>query len=304
MRGGAHATPTSTSCSSPPEEDVLERAPPGRERTEWEAEVGERVADRVERVVVVAADDHARGVEATRHVAPNELVDERLRFAVDVDHHAVSDAAQLVDRSVGGDHAVAQDHHRVADPLDLLEQVRREQHVDPELGAAATDQLEHLVALDGIEAVGRLVEQHELRIVGDRLGELDALALAGRHRADRTEALLAEPDRPERAAGAVGGVAVGETRATRRCGRTRSWRARRAGACGVRGSSRAGRAPRDRPSTDRGRTPPARRRRRGATRGSSPTRSSCRRRSSRADRSPRGRRRSRVPSGHWSRPSS
>ena len=55
-----------------------------------------------------------------------------------------------------------------------------------------SDQREHLVALHRIEAVGRFVEQHERRIGRDRLGELDPLALPGRHRAERAESFLAE----------------------------------------------------------------------------------------------------------------
>ena len=66
------------------------------------------------------------------------------------------------------------------------------------------------VALHGVEPVGRLVEEHELGVVRDRRGELHALPLAGRHRPDRAEALLAEPDEPERVVGALHGGAAGE----------------------------------------------------------------------------------------------
>ena len=62
---------------------------------------------------------------------------------------------------------------------------------------------EHLLALHRVEAVGRLVEQHEVGVVGDGLGQLHPLALAGRHRADRAEPLLAEADLPQRVAGPV-----------------------------------------------------------------------------------------------------
>ena len=99
---------------------------------------------------------------------------------------------------------------RVADPLDLLEQVRRQDDVDAELGADPADEREHVVALHGIEAVGGLVEQHEGRVVGDGLGQLHPLALAGRHGADRAEPLLAQTDLPERVAGPRGGLAVGQ----------------------------------------------------------------------------------------------
>ena len=67
-----------------------------------------------------------------------------------------------------------------------------------ELGADATDEGEHLRPLHRVEPVGRLVEEDELGIVGDRRGELDPLALARGHQPDRTEALLAETDQPQR----------------------------------------------------------------------------------------------------------
>ena len=76
-------------------------------------------------------------------------------------------------------------HDVVADALDLFEEVTREEDIDAVLGADLTDQGQHFVALDGIETVGRFVEQHERRIGGDRLGELHPLALTGRHGAER-----------------------------------------------------------------------------------------------------------------------
>ena len=126
-------------------------------------QIGDGVANGVERAVVVAIDEEPRVVDGgTGRRVRSSSLDERRRVAVDLDCHTVPDAAELVDRPVGGDHAVAEDHDRVADPFDLLEQVRRQQHVDAELGAAAPDQLEHLVALHGIETVGRLVEQDQV----------------------------------------------------------------------------------------------------------------------------------------------
>jgi hypothetical protein len=91
-----------------------------------------------------------------------------------------------------------EDDDRIADPLDLLQLVGRDDEVDAELGSDAPDQAQHVVALERIEPVRRLVEEHEARIVRDRRGELDSLALAGGHRADRAEALLSEADVPER----------------------------------------------------------------------------------------------------------
>ena len=53
---------------------------------------------------------------------------------------------------------------------------------------------EHLVAAGRVEAVGRLVEQQQPRVVDERLGELDPLLHAGRVAADRAVALLVQPD--------------------------------------------------------------------------------------------------------------
>ena len=70
-------------------------------------------------------------------------------------------------------------HHVVADSFDLLEHMRREHHVDPELAIDVDDDAQHLVALHGIEPIGRLIEHDQTRVGGDRLGELDPLALTG-----------------------------------------------------------------------------------------------------------------------------
>ncbi len=70
----------------------------------------------------------------------------------------------------------------------------RDEDGESEVGSDASHQREHVVALDRVEAVGRLVEQDQLRVVHQRLGQLDPLALAGRHRADGTEPLLAKAD--------------------------------------------------------------------------------------------------------------
>ena len=67
------------------------------------------------------------------------------------------------------------------------------------------DQAEHVVAPGGVEPVGRLVEQHQLRVVHERLGELDPLLHAGRVAADRPVALLVQPDVAQRVRGAFAG---------------------------------------------------------------------------------------------------
>jgi len=92
------------------------------------------------------------------------------------------------------------DGDALADPLHLVEQVRGEHHVDAVVGGHPLDEVQHLVALHGVEAVGGLVEQQQVGVVGDGLGHLHPLALTGRHRAERAEPLLAESDEVERIA--------------------------------------------------------------------------------------------------------
>jgi hypothetical protein len=127
-----------------------------------------------------------------------------------VDHDLVGAAADLVEATGGGDRAPGQDDDPVAHPLDLLEEVGGQHHVDAELGADAPDERQHLVPLDGVEPVGRLVEEQERRVVGEGGGQLDPLALPGRHRAHRPEPLLAQPHVPERVAGPGHRLPVGE----------------------------------------------------------------------------------------------
>ena len=93
----------------------------------------------------------------------------------------------------------------VADPLDLAEQVAGDDDGDPELGAGPPDQREHLVAAGRVEAVGRLVEQQQPRVVDERLGELDPLLHPGRVAADRAVALLVQPDVAEDLGGPLAG---------------------------------------------------------------------------------------------------
>ena len=85
----------------------------------------------------------------------------------------------------------------IADPLDLAQQVRGEDDGDPELGAGAPDEVQHLVAAGRVEPVGGLVEEQQPRVVDERLGELDALLHAGRVAADGPVALLVQADVPE-----------------------------------------------------------------------------------------------------------
>ena len=80
----------------------------------------------------------------------------------------------------------------------------------PELRAGPPDQLEHLVAAGRVEAVRRLVEEKQTRIVDERLGELDPLLHAGRIAADRPVALLVQADVAEHLGGPLAGRGPGQ----------------------------------------------------------------------------------------------
>ena len=64
----------------------------------------------------------------------------------------------------------------------------------PKSRAGTLDEVEHLVAAGGVEAVRRLVEQDDAGVVDERLSELDALLHARRIAADLAVALLEKAD--------------------------------------------------------------------------------------------------------------
>ena len=74
----------------------------------------------------------------------------------------------------------------------------------PNVPSRATS-VEHLLAAERVEAGGRLVEQHQLGIADERLGQLGALAHAGGEAADRAEAGLVEADQVEDVGGPLAG---------------------------------------------------------------------------------------------------
>ena len=91
----------------------------------------------------------------------------------------------------------AVDHHDVvAHLLHVVEEVSGHQHRDAERAETGNEH-QHLLAAQWVEARGRLVEQHQLGIADQRLGQLGALTHAGREPADRPEPGLVEPDEVE-----------------------------------------------------------------------------------------------------------
>ena len=71
--------------------------------------------------------------------------------------------------------------------------------------AEAGHQVEHLLAAERVEPGGGLVEQHQLGVGDERLGQLGALAHAGGEAADGPEAGLVEPDEVEDVGRALAG---------------------------------------------------------------------------------------------------
>ena len=90
---------------------------------------------------------------------------------------------QLGARALRLDPPVADDHDPVGDGLDLGQQVRGEQHGAAAVGEAPQQPAHPAHAL-GIEAVGGLVEDQDLRVAEQRVGEAEALAHAERVLAD------------------------------------------------------------------------------------------------------------------------
>ena len=100
-------------------------------------------------------------------------------------------------RGAGHDEAAGVDHDDViAHVLHVVEQVRGHQHGDAE-GPEAADEGEHLLPPERVETRRGLVEQHELRIADQGLGQLRPLAHAGREPADRPEPRFVQPDEIE-----------------------------------------------------------------------------------------------------------
>ena len=81
-------------------------------------------------------------------------------------------------RRVAGDRAVAQDDDAVGVRQAALEPVLGEDDGGPLFLVEAAQQPDQLVAGDGVELRGRLVEQDERRAAGERRAERDALQLA------------------------------------------------------------------------------------------------------------------------------
>ena len=206
-------------------EQVLEALPALLEPDERQAELGDRVADDVVRPVVGERDQdgpavarpaaaRARSTSAAASAASPSSTS-TARTPGPLGEASPSGAAR---RSRPASIATRKSQTRSISPSRWLATIDR----DPELGAGPPDEREHLVAAGRVEAVGRLVEQQQPRVVDERLGELDPLLHAGRVAADRAVALLVQPDVAEDLGGPLAGgrCAAGPTSGP--CGVTKS----------------------------------------------------------------------------------
>ena len=89
---------------------------------------------------------------------------------------------EVVELVVDGDPAAGDDDHPAADRLDLGHDVRREQDRVPV--AQLADQVADLADLDRVEPGGRLVEDQDVGVVDQRLGQADPLAEPSREVAE------------------------------------------------------------------------------------------------------------------------
>ena len=170
-------------------EQVLQAAASGLEPDEREVEIDDGVADQVVRSVRQRDEDLA-AVDDDLRASGSEGRGQPVGALVDLDREGPGVLRERPERRGTEQPAGVDGHEEVADPLDLPEQVAGHDDRDPELGAGAAHQVEHLVATGRIEPVRRLVEQEQAWVVDERLGQLDALLHAGRVAAHRAIALL------------------------------------------------------------------------------------------------------------------
>ena len=86
--------------------------------------------------------------------------------------------------------AAMDNDHPVGHSLHFLQDMRRDHH--GRVLRKTPDQRPHMADLGRVEAVGRLVEDDDLRPVQDRLCDADALPVAARERGDRIGGFLAK----------------------------------------------------------------------------------------------------------------
>ena len=108
------------------------------------------------------------------------------------------------------DHALVHEHDLVGDLAREAHLVRDHDHRHA-VARQLAHRVEHVADELGVERRGRLVEQHQLRLHGERAGDRDTLLLAARERDGIRVELVAEPDPLEQLLPTAPGVAARHT---------------------------------------------------------------------------------------------
>ncbi len=141
----------------------------------------------VERPAALAAADVAHAGDRRRAAAWTSASP----VAPTVNDPAVGElGGQLVDRARGDEAALDEHADAVADLLDLVQQVRRQQHRDALVGAQPLDEQQQLAHALGVDVHRRLVEDQDRRVLDQRVGEPEPLAHAPREAADLAVAVV------------------------------------------------------------------------------------------------------------------
>ena len=93
---------------------------------------------------------------------------------------AAGERALQLGRAARGDEPAVEDEGEAVALLGLVHVVRRDEDGHAALGRELVDEVPEEAPALRVDAAGRLVEEEELRLVEERRGERDALALAGR----------------------------------------------------------------------------------------------------------------------------
>ena len=104
---------------------------------------------------------------------------------------------------------LVEDDDRLAERLDVVEDVRGQEDLDRLVGRDVPDELEDLGPAGRIEVRGRLVEEEDLRVVDEGLGQLEPLLHARRIGVEEPVAGLAEADVEEDLVGPLHGLLAG-----------------------------------------------------------------------------------------------
>jgi hypothetical protein len=178
------------------EEDVVERRVADRQCADLDAGIVERAHQR-QRLRLAVVDGDTEAAVGRRDVASEAA--QGLGGAcrvVDLECHEVArdPALELGRRALGDDLAVIDDEDAIAERVGLLEVVRGEQDRRPALAQAA-DVVPEVRAGLRIEPRRRLVEEHELGVVHEAEGDVEAAALAAGERLDEAVAEIAQIER-------------------------------------------------------------------------------------------------------------